>query len=286
MFLDFARRPARSVAWRNDLAVSQELLAGWFAEHCPDAEPLSWCRDAWRLPVGAKPGRWPIYLNGWIYVQDESSLVASTMLGAQPNERVLDLCAAPGGKAVRAATMMRDRGTLIANEMSGGRLVALRRAFERMQVTCGAVVHGNALHYPLDTEPFDRVIADVPCTCEGTSRKQRIRHPEASEKFRASINQTQKAILRRALQLCVSGGVVLYATCTYAPEENEMVIAAAQNVADFEVVALEKPEGMTWSAGETEWNGISLRTDLANSVRLWPHQNDTGGFFFACLRKI
>ena len=285
-FLDFAQRPTRSVAWRNSLVVSRETLSEWFAEHCPEAEPLSWTVDGWRLPLGVKPGRWPIYLSGWIYVQDETSLLASTMLSAEPRERVLDLCAAPGGKAVRAAVMMNDQGTLIANEMSGGRLVSLRRAFERMQITCGTVSHGNALRYPMQEESFDRVIADVPCTCEGTSRKQRIRNPESSAAFRSSINQTQKAILRRALQLCAVGGTVLYATCTYAPEENEMVIHAARNAADFEVVALPQPEGVNWSSGETYWQGHAMRSDLSNSVRLWPHQNDSGGFFFACLRKI
>ena len=286
LFLDYAQRPARSVAWRNSLAVSRETLSRWFAEHCPEAERLSWTTDAWRLPLGIKPGRWPIYLSGWIYVQDETSLLASTMLSAQPGDRVLDLCAAPGGKAVRAAVMMNDKGTLVANEMSGGRLVSLRRSFERLQITCAAVTHGNALRYPIDGEPFDRVIADVPCTCEGTSRKQRIRKPASSEAFRESINQTQKAILRRALQLCRVGGVVLYATCTYSPAENEMVIQAARNAADFEVVKLERPDGVVWSEGQTEWMGQSLRSDLRHSVRLWPHQNDSGGFFFACLRKF
>ena len=285
-FIDFANRPPRSVAWRNPLAVSRGTLCTWMAQHCPEAQQLAWNEDAWRLPPGARPGLWPIYLAGWVYVQDETSLLAGTMLGAQPNERVLDLCAAPGGKSVRAATMMNDTGTLIANDMNGGRLVALRRAFERMLVTCAAVTHGNGLKYPMEANRFDRVIADVPCTCEGTSRKQRLRSLDASEDFRTSINQTQKGLLRRALKLCKPGGVVLYATCTYDPAENEMVIDAARVAAEFEIVPLELHSSLVHSPGVTNWQDRRLREDLVNAVRLYPHQNDTGGFFFACLRKV
>ncbi len=285
-FIDFSMRPSRSVAWRNPLAVSREGLSEWLNEHCPAAEQLAWNADAWRLPIDARPGLWPVYLAGWIYVQDETSLLAGTMLDAQPYDRVLDLCAAPGGKSVRAATMMNDCGTLIANDMNGGRLVALRRAFERMLITCAAVTHGNGLKYPLETGGFDRVIADVPCTCEGTSRKQRLRPLEASERFRSSINQTQKALLRRALTFCKTGGVVLYATCTYDPEENEMVIDAARTAGEFEVIPLQLHSSIVFSPGVTSWQGRRLRDDLSNAVRLYPHQNDTGGFFFACLRKL
>lgn len=285
-FIDYAARAPRAVAWRNPLAVSRETLAEWFAIHCPEAKQLDWNPDAWRLPADTRPGLWPIYLGGWIYVQDETSLLASTMLAAQPYDRVLDLCAAPGGKSVRAATMMNDRGTLVANDMNGGRLVALRRAFERMLITCAAVTHGNGLKYPMEPAGFDRVIADVPCTCEGTSRKQRLRQLEASERFRQSINQTQKGLLRRALTFCKPGGVVLYATCTYDPLENEMVIDAARTAADFEVMPLELHPSIAFSPGLTRWQDRCLRNDLVHAVRLYPHQNDTGGFFFACLRKL
>ena len=133
---------------------------------------------------------------------------------------------------------------------------------------------------------FDRVIADVPCTCEGTSRKQRLRQLEASEGFRQSINQTQKGLLRRALTFCKPGGVVLYATCTYDPLENEMVIDAARTAADFEVMPLELHPSIAFSPGLTRWQDRCLRNDLVHAVRLYPHQNDTGGFFFACLRKL
>lgn len=285
-FVDYASRPARSVAWRNPLAVSREELRLWIETNCPDAEPLGWTEDAWRLPAEARPGLWSIYLMGWVYVQDETSLIASTMLDAQPNERILDLCAAPGGKAVRAATMMNDQGQLIANDMNGGRLVALRRALERMLITCAAVTHGNGLKYPMEENGFDRVIADVPCSCEGTSRKQRLRSLESSLEFRTSINQTQKGLLRRALKLCKVGGIVLYATCTYDPLENEMVVHAARHAADFEVVPLEVPEAITFSPGVIRWNNTDLKPDLKHAVRLYPHQNDSGGFFFACLRKL
>ena len=96
------------------------------------------------------------------------------------------------GKAVRAATMMKDTGTLVANELNGGRIVSLRRAFERMLITCAVVTHGNGIQYPMSDLKFDRVIADVPCTCEGTSRKQSLRSPRHSESFRSSINQTRR----------------------------------------------------------------------------------------------
>ena len=286
VFREFAQKPARTVAWRNPIAVSQSDLTNWMEENCAEAVQSVWSDDVWRLPPGVKAGRWPLYMRGGIFVQDETSLIAASCLEVKPGQSVLDLCAAPGGKSARVAVNMNDSGFVVANELSAHRIVALRRTIERMLLSSVQITHGNGVKFPADHQSFDAVIADVPCTCEGTTRKQVLRHPDDSDKFRSSVIQTQKALLRKALKVVRSGGTVLYATCTYCPEENEAVIHAASRTAEFEVIPAPLPQGIVASSGLTSWQGEAYRPDLENAVRMYPHQNDTGGFFFACLRKI
>ena len=167
---------------------------------------------------------------GWIHCQEEVALWAVPMLQAAPGERVLDLCAAPGNKTAQIAVAMEDSGVIVANERRWDRLVSLRHNLERLGVTSAVVTRHNAARFPyldgsspktpfaLGSDGFDKVLADVPCTCEGTARKKSLRRRDDVAHYRRSVVQTQKGILRRALALTRPGGLVVYATCTFAPE--------------------------------------------------------------------
>lgn len=284
-FLAAAARPLPVVVWANPLQGDVAATAARILERCPDAQPLRWMPHAWRLSAGETPGRWPEYLAGAINVQEEAALWAVPLLGARPGESVFDLCAAPGNKTAQLAVAMQDRGNLWANDRSPGRLTSLRRTLERLGVTCVATLCRDAADAPGLPGGFDRVLADVPCTCEGTTRKIDGRHGEPSPGGRAFLQQAQRRILQRGLELLRPGGTLVYATCTYAPEENECVLdSVSPEVAAIERVA--PPAGLVTRPALAEWAGQRFRADMANAVRLWPHDNDTGGFFVARLRRL
>ncbi|MCB9525516.1 MAG: RsmB/NOP family class I SAM-dependent RNA methyltransferase [Myxococcales bacterium] len=286
-FLACAARPLPRVVIANPLKTDLASAEARVRARCPEAEPVPWRPGAWRLPPDARPGRWPEFIMGLLHAQEEATIWPGELMGAQPGERILDLCAAPGGKTALMAWGMADQGTLVANDREYGRLAALRRTLDRLGVTCAAVTQVDASRMPITDEPFyDRVLADVPCTCEGTTRKQKGGRKAATpERFRDTIVQVQKAILRRAVSLVKPGGTIVYATCTYAPEENEAVLSALPEGL-VAVEPVQPPAGLAVTPGITEWAGEVFRPDAVNAARLWPHHNDTGGFFVAKLRRL
>ena len=176
------------------------------------------------------------------------------------------------------------RSPLDGLDRSAMRLKGLRATIDRLGLANVTATVYDAAVYPDDAGPFDRVLADVPCSCEGTSRK----HPRAllgagpEQSWR--LHAVQTAILQRAVDLCALGGRIVYATCTYAPEENERVLDAVDpDVADIE--PLSPPPGVRVAPGVPRWQGRTFRDDVVHAARLWPHHNDTGGFFVAKLRR-
>ena len=146
---------------------------------------------------------------------------------------------------------------------------------------------GNGSNYPAEGPHYDRVLADVPCSCLGTTRKSQEvlgrPAPEAPERLAG----LQHSLLRKALQLCRPGGRVVYSTCTYAPEENEAIVhrALAEAVpGTLRVLPVALP-GLVTAPGITAWDGQSYAPELRHTLRLWPHLNDTGGFYVAVLEK-
>ncbi|MBU0551175.1 RsmB/NOP family class I SAM-dependent RNA methyltransferase [Myxococcota bacterium] len=302
-FLAAAARPLDKVAWLNPLKGDVGETEALLRARCPAMIPLGWAPNAWRLPDAPQPGAWIEHLMGRLYIQEAAALWAGLLVGARPGERVLDMCASPGGKAAQIAVAMADQGTLIANERSRGRLSALRRTLDRLGVTCAAIHQGDGARLRLSEGSFDRVLVDAPCTCEGNRRPPPRPDPrlditpppalratapidlEAQARFRASICQVQRALLRRAVRLTRPGGVILYATCTYAPEENEATLSAIP-IEDAVITPIEAPEGLHVSPGVPTWGGQVYRPDVVHAARLWPHHNDTGGFFAARLIRL
>jgi len=166
----------------------------------------------------------PAYRDGWFLVQDEAAQLISFLLSPEPAERVLDACAAPGGKATHIAELMGDRGEVVALESDAKRIGRIRENCSRLGITIVRPKTGDAAKY--NEGPFDRILIDAPCSGLGVLR----RHPdgrwsktEESIKERAAL---QKKILGNCAKLLKPGGVLVYATCTTEPEENEDVVNA------------------------------------------------------------
>lgn len=282
-----SQRPLPRVVWANPLRPIPRDLDARIRAYAPEAEPLGWMPHAWRIDAARRPGRWPEFRLGLLHAQEEATLWPALLLDAQPGERVLDLCAAPGNKTALIAGAMEDRGQIIANDKVPGRLSALRYNLERLGVTSVAVTRADGFRLPFAPASFDRVLVDVPCTCEGTARKRKGKGNRqlCATGFHKTLVPVQVGLLRRALRLVRPGGVVVYATCTYAPEENEQVLDGLYEDR-AEILPITPPAGFRVAPGVTTWNGRTVRSDVTNAARIWPHHNDTGGFFVAKLRCL
>lgn len=284
-FAAAAVAPLPTTLWVNTLRGPREEIAAWLAEDGVATTPLGWYPRGLRMIPPARPGKSFAFLTGACHVQEEVSMMPILLLDPQPGESVLDLCAAPGNKSIQAAVHMEDRGALVACDVNEGRLGLVVRNVERFALTSIATLNTNAGNLPREVGSFDRVLADVPCSCEGTTRKNPGLLHRASMPP-GSLAGSQVAILRKAIQRCKPGGRIVYSTCTYAPEENEAVVDAMLRDESLQVRLLPaRIPGVRGEPGLTEWQRQSFSPELRDSLRLYPHQNDTGGFYIAVFEK-
>jgi 16S rRNA (cytosine967-C5)-methyltransferase len=218
---------------------------------------------------------WEPLRQGWFQIQDEAAQLVSILLAPQPGERVLDVCAAPGGKTTHLAQEMGNQGEITAADVSRAKLALLQENCLRLGISIVKTTAQDAAA-PLPPPSFDRVLVDVPCTGLGTLRrnpdiKWRIKETDISR-----LQKLQRAILNQAATMLKKGGVLVYSTCTLNVEENEGVIEALladQNEFHLEDVSPFLPlqcEGLVDSKGY---------------LRTLPHRHGTDGFFAARIRK-
>ncbi|MDW8425320.1 MAG: 16S rRNA (cytosine(1407)-C(5))-methyltransferase RsmF [Meiothermus sp.] len=261
----------------NTLKLSPEQLlhiSPW------NLEPIPWSPEGFYYPAEARPGPHPFFYAGLYYIQEPSAQAVGVLADPQPGERVLDLAAAPGGKTTHLAARMQGRGLLVSNEVDGGRLPGLLENVERWGAGLAVVsapVEKLAQHWGAC---FDRVVLDAPCSGEGMFRKdpEVIRHWGPGAPARAA--RVQKNLLAAAGELVRPGGVLVYSTCTFAPEENEQVVAELLRpgwaLEDARLHPAFAPGVPAWGNGDPA---------LARTARLWPHQLRGEGHFLARLRK-
>ncbi|WP_433624406.1 RsmB/NOP family class I SAM-dependent RNA methyltransferase [Halomicrococcus sp. NG-SE-24] len=275
-------RPLPSVVRVNTIKATPERVRRAF-----DEAGVEWRGREWNnavLEIDASPGTtWPSF-HGWSHGQEEVSAIPPVALDPAPGQRVLDACAAPGGKTTQLAALMDDEGLVVANDNNLGRLSALRFNTERLGVTAAPVTNQDARNFSLKEFPFetfDAALVDAPCSCEGTIRKNPTTLDDWSEGHVRSVAGVQKGILRRAIQATREGGEVVYATCTFAPEENEAVVDHVLDAEDCRLAEFDV--GLDSAPGVTEWNGEEYDESVRKARRYYPHHNDTGGFFCAKL---
>jgi NOL1/NOP2/sun family putative RNA methylase len=245
---------------------------------------FDWFPDGFRIeePEGAKVGNTLPHYLGWVAVQEEVSMIPPVVLSdavGLGDSLVLDACAAPGSKTTQVAA---DAAGVVANDDNVGRIAALRNNTDRLGLTNVAVTSYDGRRFP-DALSFDAALVDVPCTSEGTVRK----NPEytetdaVSDDERASVAGVQKGILTRTLRLVRDGGRVVYSTCTFAPEENEEVVDHVVGNGDARVIPFDI--GLDSSPGVTGWRDEAYTDAVRDTRRFYPHLNDTGGFYVALL---
>ena len=283
VFLSFLDRPLPTSVRINTLKTDISSLLDRLDRSSIAYTCLNWYPLGLRLGI-ERPGKMIEHILGYIHIQEEVSMVPPIVLDPKPGERILDLCAAPGSKTTHISQMMDNRGLVIANEPSLARITSLRSNCERLGAVNVAITRYDGRRFP--NQQFDRILVDAPCSSEGMARKDPEVLSRCGLKRSLDLLVLQKGLLKRAVQLTRPGGVVIYSTCTYAPEENEAVVGGV--LGQFrDMISLENVSvpGLKECSGLSEWNGIEFGDDLKNCARYYPHQNDTGGFFVAKLVK-
>ena len=285
-FLDALSRPLPLCLWTNTLRATEEEVAWRLGRAGIDVRPVAWYPGAFKGRAARRAGQSLPFVAGLYHIQEEVSLLPVMLLAPSPGERVLDLCSAPGNKTAQIAVALRNTGTIVANDRSALRSRATRGVLDRLGVVNTTITTADAENLPDRVGRFDCVLADVPCTCQGTARKHINALVQSGRTASLGLHRRQLAILRKAIQLCRPGGRIVYATCTFAPEENEMVVdAALREHAGLVSLLPARIEGVVSSPGLTEWEGSTYDPAMALAMRIWPHQNDSGGFFVAVLSK-
>jgi NOL1/NOP2/sun family putative RNA methylase len=274
--------PLYNSARINTLKIEREKLLGRLREGGVVFRSFEWYPMGLKLDIES-PGKLLENLLGHIHIQEELSMVPPLILDPHPGECVLDMCASPGSKTTQIAQMMENKGLVIANEPSLARVAPLRSNCERLGVLNVAVTRYDGRNFPRGS--FDRVLVDAPCSSEGRERRGPGTLARCSRERSLDLKALQVGLLKNALRLARPGGVVVYSTCTYAPEENELVVQEA--IGETETFRLEKVRiaGMEECPGITEWNGEKLKDELSRTARYYPHINDTGGFYVAKIIK-
>lgn len=274
--------PLYNSARINTLKIKREKLLERLEEEGVPFQSFAWYPLGLKLDIES-PGKLLVNLLGYIHIQEELSMVPPLVLDAKPGERILDLCASPGSKTSQISQMMENRGLVIANEPSLARVAPLRSNCERLGAINVAITRYDGRNFPRG--PFDRVLVDAPCSSEGRERRGPGTLSRCSLERSQDLQVLQIGLLKNALRLTRPGGVVVYSTCTYAPEENELVVQAAledENWARLEEVHI---PGLLECPGITQWNGKRLNDQLQCTARYYPHINDTGGFYVAKIIK-
>lgn len=247
--------------------------------------PVPWCPSGFVIPSETGAGKHPFHAAGLYYLQEPSALAVAETLGPQPGELLLDLAAAPGGKTTHIAALTKNESVIVANEISQGRTKALSENLERVGSTQSVVTNEEvsklAKHWGAI---FDRVLLDAPCSGEGMFRKSQEALGMWSERNVLGCAKRQANLIDDAAKLVKVGGYLVYSTCTFAPEENEQVIAKfLKDHPEFELCDIPLA-GTTY--GRQDWLSPDLQNlDVSKTIRLFPHQVLGEGHFVAKSQK-
>jgi len=264
-------RPAEAAVRANTLRTTAARLAAGL--------PVP-SRPADRLPEGlVLDGAWdafgsPLWEQGAFMPQSRAAMAVSRILAPLPGDRVLDLCAAPGGKTTHLAALLENRGGVVAVERHPGRAEALARTAARMGASCVEVRTADATD-PHERAGYDRVLVDPPCSDLGTLAARPDARWRRGAGRPAALATLQGAILRAGADALRPGGTLVYSTCTISPAENEAVVDAF--LAEREDFSADDLGSCAWSVWQHGRQPMYLQT--------LPHRDGTDGFFIARLRR-
>ena len=246
---------------------------------------VPWISNGYFYEAEDAPAKHPFYSAGLYYLQEPSAMTPASRLKVQPGERVLDLCAAPGGKATELGAALQGEGLLVANDINTARARALLRNLELFGISNSFVTneppHVLAERFP---EFFHKIMVDAPCSGEGMFRKNPAVVDSWQEKEPEYFSKLQREIIVQAADMLLPGGMMFYSTCTFSPLENEKTIThLLKERPDMEVIPMEDYEG--FAEGLTSYRGEVFDESCKLCRRIWPHKMSGEGHFMALLHK-
>jgi len=245
-------------------------------------KPIPWIENGFYYEEQDMPSKHPYYFAGLYYLQEPSAMTPANRLPVKEGEYVLDLCAAPGGKATELGAKLKQKGILVANDISSSRAKALLKNLVLFGI-------GNSL--VVSEEPkklkqyfagfFDKILIDAPCSGEGMFRKDSSMIKNWEENGPDYYKDIQKEIVKSALQMLKPDGMLLYSTCTFSPEEDEEVINYLLSLdTDLEVIEIEPYSGFSKPILQQQDNQA-----ISSCVRIWPHKMEGEGHFLGLIKR-
>ena len=254
------------------------------------AQPIDWCPNGFAIIPEFAAEYDVLAADGQIYIQNAASWLPVLALDPQPGQRILDVCAAPGGKSSHIQAIAQNQADLICNDNSRPRLIKLQANMQRLGATADYILtDATRLSHRDDLGEFDAILLDAPCSGEGLMTL----HPEDAKLFDSwspahirRLSDLQKKLITEAWRLLRPGGTLVYSTCTMAPEENEAVVDyLLRRQPDAKLAPMSPPELPNRVLAVAEWNGRIFTHDLSACLRLVPGEL-TEAFFVAKLCKI
>ena len=261
-------KPVKGLYLNRNKKNVERVLDQNYVEHHPIVE------NGYLYDENYHPGRSAYFLAGLYYIQEPSAMLVADALPIEPDDFVLDMCAAPGGKSCEIASRLTGEGILIANDIEASRARILSENIERFGLDNTIVTNVDPMRFTKQfQEAFDKIVLDAPCSGEGMFRKLEQAIDTWSEEKVLECAHIQKNLLKGAYDMLKQGGMVIYSTCTYSYEENEAMVHYAVDELGFEVLPLNKS------------NGLCPGVDLDEVVRCYPHHYRGEGHFIALLKK-
>lgn len=248
--------------------------------------PVKEIARAYKIKSGKEiVGKTLDFILGSYYIQSLSSMIPAIVLNPSENDKVLDMCAAPGSKTTQLAELMNNKGTLIANEISMERLKSLVFNIDKMNLVNTAVLHSKGeLISKYFENYFDKILVDAPCSALGITQKK----GEVSNWWNVNkaegLAEIQYKLLVSAIKACKVGGEIVYSTCTISLEENELVIDKILSSYPVDIVETQLP--IKSNSAFTEVNDRKLNAAISKARRILPWEIESEGFFIVKLKKI
>jgi len=268
----------------NTLKISGAELKKRLEQKDFELEPIDWVPYAFKIIKETyNLGSTHEFLQGYYYLQNIASMLPSIILDPNPNDIVIDMCAAPGSKATHLAQLMKNQGTLILIDRNRNRIPALETNLLRMGIINSIVLNMDAKDISKLNIKADKILLDAPCTGEGLIRQDPTRKKSKRLRDIKKMSKIQKLLLRAGLKVLKPGGKLLYSTCSIAPEENELVLNdILQDESDFSIIKINNQYGIN---GLTRFFENTLLEEIKLSQRLYPHLHDTIGFFLCLIKR-
>ncbi|MGM0685615.1 MAG: RsmB/NOP family class I SAM-dependent RNA methyltransferase [Promethearchaeati archaeon] len=284
-FIKACEEEIRTAIRANELKAPIGELLRRLEDKEVELESIEWLEEGFYADFhGFSPGAMFEHLIGLYYVQGVPSMTVTRILDPQPGEIVFDLAAAPGGKTTHVAQLMRNEGQVVAIEKDKLRIVGLKSNLMRCGVKNTIVLRGDATKISEIPLTPDRILLDAPCSGEGLIP---IDSTRKTSKTMADIRYcatNQGRMLDAAVDSLGKEGIIVYSTCSIAPEENEFVIDdLLKRREDIEIVPIDVDFGLP---GYTNPYNIQMNDNLCKARRLLPHKHQTEGFFMCKLRKV